>query len=80
MITVGEATHGENVGMRGRSYGDNFYFLVNLFVRNNAEETTNFDGIPATCLAEDDITRRMGDVEEKMLATALHFIDTGSCL
>ena len=72
--------HGENVGMRGGTYGDNIYFLVNLFVRNNAEESTSFDGIPATCVAEDDITKRMGDVEEKMLATALYFMDNGVCL
>ncbi|NOR55827.1 MAG: hypothetical protein GQ531_06415 [Sulfurovum sp.] len=79
VITVGEATHGKPVGMTGRTYGENFYFLVNFLVRNNAEETTSFEGIPVTCAAEDDITKRMGDPEEKMFATALYYIDNTSC-
>ena len=80
VVTIGDATHGKPVGMSGRNYGSTYYFLVNFFVRNNAGETTSFDGIPATCTAEDDITHRMGDPEETMFKTALHYIDTGSCL
>ena len=80
VVTIGDATHGKPVGMSGRSYGSNYYFLINFLVRNNAGETTSFNGIPATCTAEDDITHIMGDIEETMLKTALHYIDTGSCL
>jgi len=80
VVTVGDATHGKPVGMSGKSYGSNYYFLVNFFVNNNADNTSGFEGIPATCTAEDDITRKMGDPEEIMLKTALHYIDTGSCL
>ena len=80
VVTIGDATHGKPVGMNGRSYGNNYYFLINFFVRNNTGATTSFNGIPATCAAEDDLTHIMGDIEETMLKTALHYINTGSCL
>ena len=80
VITVGDATHGKPVGMAGKSYGSDYYFLIDFYVRNNAGETTSLDGIPATCTAEDDLTHLMGDANETMLKTALHYIDTGSCL
>jgi hypothetical protein len=49
-------------------------------VKNNAGTTTSFDGILPACLAEDDITHLMGDENETMLKTALHYIETGLCL
>jgi len=79
VITVGTATHGKNVGMAGRVYGTNYYFLINFFIRNNADETTSFDGIPATCTAEDDLENLRGDPNESMLRTALFYLKTGSC-
>lgn len=80
IITVGDATHGKPVGMSGRTYGLNYYFLINFFVRNNLAETTSFEGIPVTCAAEDDLTHLLGDAKETMLKTALSYIDTGVCL
>jgi len=80
VITIGDDSHGKPVGMQGRTYGENFYFLINFVVRNNADETTEFDGIDVTCTAEDDLTHIMGDENETMLRTALHYIETGNCL
>lgn len=80
IITVGDITHGKPVGMTGKVYGINYYFLINFFVKNNAGETTSFEGMLPTCLAEDDITHIMGDENETMLKTALHYIETGLCL
>ncbi len=80
VITIGDDTHGKPVGMSGKTYGSNYYFLINFFVRNNAGETSSFDGIPTTCTAEDDLTHFMGDENETMLKTALYYIETGSCL
>ena len=80
VVTIGDVTHGKPVGMTGRTYGINYYFLINFFVRNNASETTSFDGIPVTCAAEDDLTHLMGDANETMLKTALNYIETGVCL
>lgn len=79
VITIGDYTHGKPVGMQGREYHKHLYFLINFFVRNDDEETTQFEGIPPTCSAKDDITHAMGDPEETMLQTALYYIDHGSC-
>lgn len=80
IITIGDFTHGKPVGMSGRVYGVNYYFILNFFVKNNADASTGFEGISPTCLAEDDITHIMGDENETLLNTALHYIETGLCL
>jgi len=80
VIIIGDDTHGKPVGMSGSAYGENYYFLINFFVRNDDEDTTSFDGITPKCYAEDDMTRLMGDEEETMLKTALHYIETDLCL
>jgi hypothetical protein len=79
VVTVGERTHGKNVGMSGRSYGQNYYFLINFYIRNDIGETSGFEGIPATCIVEDDLDNLLGDPNEAMLHTALEYIRTGSC-
>jgi hypothetical protein len=78
IITIGDNTHGKPVGMSGKVYGDNYYFLINFFVKNSASNSTSFDGIAATCVANDDLTHIMGDENETMLKTALEFIDINS--
>ena len=80
IITVGDVTYGKPVGMAGRTYGIDYFFLINFSIRNNAAETTSFEGIPVTCPAEDDLTHLRGDVNETMLKTALYYIGNGSCL
>lgn len=80
IVTIGTATHGKNVGMSGKRYGNNYYFLINFFIKNSADKTTKSSGIPATCPAEDSIAHIMGDTNETMLKTALHYIETGQCL
>lgn len=80
VVTIGNFTHGKPVGMTGRVYSTNYYFLINFFVRNNDGDTTSFDGIRPVCIAEDDITHMMGDENETMLKTALHYIETDLCL
>ena len=77
VVTIGTATHGKPVGMSGRSYADNFYFLINFLVRNNAGYTTSLNGIAATCTAVDDFSHQRGDPEETMLKTALDYIANG---
>ena len=80
VITIGTNTHGKNVGMSGKAYGNNYYFIINFFVRNNINNRISFEGISPTCSAEDDITHLMGDKDETMLKTALHYIETNNCL
>jgi len=74
VVTIGDYTHGKPVGMNGRTYGGDYYFLINFYIRNNDGETTSLDGIPPTCPAEDDLTHLMGDPNETMLKTALDYI------
>ena len=80
VVTIGDATHGKPVGMSGRVYGQHYYFLINFTVNNDDGDTTSFDGIPVDCSAEDDLDHLRGDVNEKMLKTALNYIETGACL
>ena len=79
VITIGETTSGKPTGMSGRTYGSNYYFLINFFVRNDDGVRTSFDGIPATCSAADDLTHIMGDESEGMLSAALYYIEHGNC-
>ena len=79
VITIGTQTHGKPVGMSGKVYANNYYFLINFIVRNNNNETTSFDGIPVTCTSDDNLAYHRGDKSEPMLATALHYIDNNVC-
>jgi len=79
VITIGSATHGKSVGMTGRSYGRNYYFIINFFIRNNNGMTTGFNGISPTCAVQDDLSHQRNDPNEAMLHTALNYIITGHC-
>ena len=80
VITIGDHTHGKPVGMSGRTYESNYYFLINFIVRNDQANTTPFYGIPPTCLASDDMQYLRGDPQESMLATALFYIEHEQCM
>ncbi len=79
IITIGEETYGKPVGMSGRAYGKNYYFLINFFVKNRHGDTGSFNGIASTCTAEDDLTHLRGDKNETMLKTALYYMENSSC-
>jgi hypothetical protein len=80
VVTIGDATHGKPVGMSGKRYGEHYYFLINFMVKNQAGDTTSFNGIPVTCSAEDDLAHLRGDANETMLKSALYYIEHGTCL
>lgn len=79
VITIGDNTHGKPVGMSGRTYGNDYFFIINFFIRNNNGDTTSFDGIPVTCSADDDLSHAMGEENESMLASALYYIEHSTC-
>jgi C-terminal processing protease CtpA/Prc len=79
VITIGSNTHGKPVGMSGKQYGKNIYFLINFYTKNNNGQTTGFEGISPTCSAVDDISHSMGDTNETMLSTALYYIQNNKC-
>ncbi len=77
---VGSTTHGKPVGMEGKVYNNNIYYLINFKLENADGFGDYFNGLPVTCSSIDDITHPMGDTNESMLMEALYYIDTGSCL
>ena len=79
IITIGEATAGKPVGMSSKVFGLNYYFLINFVVRNDAGVMSSFDGIDATCSADDDLTHQRGDTQESMLSVAISYIDNDKC-
>jgi len=79
IITIGTNTHGKPVGFTGHIYNNHYYFIVNFFVKNNQNQSTSFDGIPATCPAIDDLSHLRDDENESMLSTALYYIDKHVC-
>jgi C-terminal processing protease CtpA/Prc len=79
VITIGSNTHGKPVGMSGKQYGKNIYFVINFYTKNNNGQTTSFEGISPTCSAVDDISHSMGDTNETMLSTALYYIQNNKC-
>ena len=79
VITIGQRTHGKPVGMQGRTYGDNYYFLINFILQNANAQSSSFDGIEPTCTATDDITHAMGDSNETMLQSAIFYIEHNDC-
>jgi C-terminal processing protease CtpA/Prc len=81
LVIIGDKTHGKPVGMGGKTDKNYYYFLINFVVKNSLKFYDYFDGIPVTdgCQVEDDPLHDMGDANESMLKTALHYIDTGAC-
>jgi carboxyl-terminal processing protease len=78
---VGGTTFGKPVGQAGFSYCDDELLLrpVTFETVNSLGEGRYFNGIAATCSATDDLGFELGNSAETSLATALNFIETGSC-
>jgi hypothetical protein len=79
VITVGDATYGKPVGQYGINFCDKVLYPVAFSLRNALGQGDYFGGIPADCLAGDDLTRQIGDAEEASLKEALHVVRTGQC-
>jgi len=81
VVIIGERTHGKPVGMQPESDGSYYYFLINFVVQNALGFYDYFDGFPVTvgCNVKDDPFHEMGDPNESMLKTALHYAERGSC-
>lgn len=76
---VGARTFGKPVGQNGVDFCDQRLRLVAFEVVNVNEVGGYFDGLPADCPAEDDLSLPVGDEFEDSLSTALTRIVTGSC-
>ncbi len=79
VILVGRTTHGKPVGMHSYTFGDKFMSYIEFEVVNAQGQTGYFDGIEPTCMAEDDLSRLIGDTQEDSLREALYYIANDSC-
>jgi C-terminal processing protease CtpA/Prc len=79
VAVIGDATYGKPVGQYQFEFCSKVLAPVSFSLRNANDEGDFFGGIPATCLAADDIEHDLGDPAEASLAEALHFIRHGSC-
>ena len=79
VAVIGDTTYGKPVGQYGFTFCDKVLAAVSFTIRNANNEGDYFSGIPPTCVAADDSTHQLGDVNEGSFAEALTFIRTGSC-
>lgn len=79
VVVIGDRTYGKPVGQYQVEFCDKMLAPVSFSLRNANGEGDFFGGIPADCLAPDDIDRPLGDPAEASLREALTFAATGSC-
>lgn len=75
---MGKQTSGKPVGSVGVPLGDKVINPIVFRLKNSRGEGDYFDGIPATCQAEDELTKELGNIENS-LKKALHVINFGRC-
>ena len=79
VVTIGQTTCGKPVGSRNINFCDKTLSAISFDVVNDINQGGYFDGIPATCAANDDLSRGFADPDEAMFATALSHIANGQC-
>ncbi len=79
VYTVGSVTGGKPVGSLSWSFCDKILFPITFQLVNAKNEGDYFDGLATRCSAIDDFSHAIGDVEEGMLAEALHLLGEGDC-
>jgi len=79
VITVGQTTCGKPLGSQNINFCDKTLSAISFDVVNDINQGGYIDGIPATCAANDDLTRDFSDPNEAMFATALSHIASGQC-
>lgn len=79
VTVVGDRTYGKPVGQYGIAFCDKVVAPVAFSIRNALDQGDYYDGIPADCLAGDDLTHDLGRIDEASLAEALHVLRTGAC-
>jgi carboxyl-terminal processing protease len=79
VVLVGETTFGKPYGFIPRSYCGTTYSAVS-FDSVNSQGAGGFTaGFAPDCNVADDLTRGLGDTQERRLRVALNYIATGSC-
>ncbi len=79
VVTIGGTTCGKPVGMYGYTFCDKHLSMIEFETVNADGEGQYYEGIGATCEADDDLFHDFGDTDEGMLSQTLYYIDTKSC-
>ena len=82
--TVGGTTCGKPVGMNAFQFCDSMLVPVTFAVANRDQVANDtvadyFDGLPADCAAEDDLSLPFADIDDPMLAEALYVSANNAC-
>lgn len=75
---VGRASHGKPVGFFPLSAGSWYVFPVSFRSVNKNGEGNYFNGLQPDATVSDGLDKSWGDTEENCLASALHYISSGS--
>lgn len=75
---VGKPTHGKAVGSFNLSAGDWLIFPISFRTINKNNQGNYFNGMTVDANVNDGLDKNWGDIEEACLASALHYISTGS--
>lgn len=79
VVLIGEDTYGKPYGFVPREDCGITYQAVNFEAVNGAGVGGYAGGMTADCYAPDDLDHPLGDPNEKRLAAALAYIETGRC-
>lgn len=79
VVTVGQPTCGKPVGQQPGPICDKIVFAITFQTVNADGEGDYFDGLPATCAANDVIVGDWGDPADPLLAEARYHILNGQC-
>ena len=79
VAVIGERTFGKPVGQYGFDFCGNTLFPVSFETVNALDQGQYFDGIAPTCIADDDLSFAIGNEGEASLASALTYLQTGTC-
>jgi carboxyl-terminal processing protease len=79
VVLVGQATCGKPYGFSRKDNCGIAYFPIEFQGVNDKGFGDYASGFAPTCAVQDDFDHALGDTAERLLTTALHHIDSGSC-
>jgi carboxyl-terminal processing protease len=79
VIQIGTTTCGKPYGFQGADNCGTTYFPIQFTGVNDKGQGDFISGFAPTCIVNDDLTKSLGDVNERQLSAALAYRATGTC-
>jgi C-terminal processing protease CtpA/Prc len=79
VITVGSTSCGKPYGTHAEPRCNVVLNALEVKFENDAGTGDYYDGLTADCAARDDVVQPLGSTNEPIFATALNYMNTGSC-